>query len=74
MLLRLLDEKEIEVCIPKACIVETAAVVKAISSSMAKKISREMMESYEVADELLLFDKAWTVAIEQEALALTLIS
>ena len=65
MLLRLLDEKEIEVCIPKACIVETAAVVRRLSSSsMAKKISREMMESYEVADELLLFDKAWTVAIE----------
>jgi predicted nucleic acid-binding protein len=65
MLLRLLDEKEVEACIPRACIVETAAVVRRLSNrSMARKISKGIMESYEVADELLLFDTAWMIAMD----------
>lgn len=64
MLLRLLDEREVEVCIPRACIVETAAVVRRLSNrSMARKISKGITESYEVADELL-FDTAWMIAMD----------
>jgi predicted nucleic acid-binding protein len=65
MLLRLLDEREVEVCIPRACIVETAAVVRRLSNrSTARKISKGIMESYEVTDELLLFDTAWMIAMD----------
>ena len=64
MLLRLLDEREVEVCIPRACIVETAAVRRLSNRSTARKISKGIMESYEVTDELLLFDTAWMIAMD----------
>lgn len=64
-LLKLIDEKEVEAYVPKACIVETAAVVKRLSDrARARKVSRGIMESYEIADESMLFDTAWVVAMD----------
>jgi predicted nucleic acid-binding protein len=64
-LIRLLANKNIDVYIPKVCIVETAAVVKRLAGrNLAKTISRRAMESYEMIDESILFESAWTVAID----------
>jgi predicted nucleic acid-binding protein len=65
VLLKLIDEREVEAYIPRACIVETAAVARRLSNrDVARKISRGILESYEVADEPLLFDRAWMIATD----------
>ena len=64
-LLKLIDEKDVEAYIPRACIVENAAVARRLSSRLtARKISREIQESYEIVDESLIFDTAWMIALD----------
>lgn len=64
-LLKMMDEMEVEAYVPKACIVETAAVVRRLSDrARARKVSRGIMDSYEIADESMLFDTAWAVATD----------
>ncbi len=64
-LLSLIDERDVEVHIPKCCIVEMAAVSKRLSDkATARRISKGLMESYEITDESLLFDTAWTIAMD----------
>jgi predicted nucleic acid-binding protein len=63
-IIRMLEEWEIDVYVPKACVVEIAAVVRRLAGkNVAMKISREVLYSYEVLDEMFLFDSAWTIAI-----------
>jgi len=60
-----IEEKEIDTYIPRVCIVETAAVVNRLANkSFSMKISKRVLDSYEVVDEALLFDYAWTIAID----------
>lgn len=64
-LLKMIDEKEVEVYVPRACIVETAAVVRRLSDrARARMVSKGIMESYEISDELALFDTAWIIATD----------
>ncbi len=64
-LLKLIDERDIEVYVPRACIVETAAVVRRLSDrARARKVSKGISESYEIADESMIFDTAWVVATD----------
>jgi predicted nucleic acid-binding protein len=64
-LLKMIDEKDVEVYVPRACIVETAAVVRRLSDrARARKVSKGISESYEIAEELMLFDTAWVVATD----------
>jgi len=60
----MLEEKGMDVYVPRVCVVETAAVVRRLAGkNVAMKISREVLYSYEVLDEMFLFDSAWTIAI-----------
>ncbi len=53
-----------DIYIPKVCIVETAAVVKRLADkNFAIKISEGVLDSYDVVDETILCDSAWTIAI-----------
>jgi len=61
----LIDEKEIEASIPRCCIVEMAAVSRRLSDrATARKISTRLQESYEIAEEALLFDMALIIATD----------
>jgi len=60
-----LEERDVDVYIPKVCIVETAAVVKRLADRIfAVRISKSVFESYEVVDEAILFDSAWEIAMD----------
>lgn len=64
-LLKLIDERDVEAYIPRVCVVENAAVARRLSNrQIAGKISREILESYEIVDESLIFDTAWMIALE----------
>ncbi len=63
-LVKLIEDRDIEVYVPKVCVVETAAVVKRLASrAMAAKVSRGVMRSYNMVDESAIFDAAWEVAL-----------
>jgi predicted nucleic acid-binding protein len=65
VIIKELEEREVEVYIPKVCVVETAAVVKRLADKdFAIKISKGVLDSYEVVGEVLLFDSAWTIAMD----------
>lgn len=58
-----IEEGDIDIYIPKVCVVETAAVVKKLANkNLAIKISKSVLDSYEVIEEAFLFDSAWTIA------------
>lgn len=58
-----IEEVDIEIYIPKVCVVETAAVVKKLGNkNLAMKISKGVLDSYDAIDEAFLFDPAWTIA------------
>ena len=60
-----LEEMEIGIYIPKVCVVETAAVVKRLADkNFAIKISKGVLDSYEIVDEAILFDPAWAIAMD----------
>ncbi|AGK62234.1 putative nucleic acid-binding protein, contains PIN domain [Archaeoglobus sulfaticallidus PM70-1] len=66
-IIRMLEEvdADVDVYIPKICIVETAAVTKRLSGrDLAMKISKAILDSYEVVDEAVLFNSAWKIAID----------
>ncbi len=65
LVIKKLEERDVDVYIPKVCIVETAAVVKRLADrSFAVRISKSILESYEVVDEAILFDPAWGIALD----------
>jgi len=58
-----IEDNDIDIFIPKVCVVETAAVVKRLSNKdLAIQISKGVLDSYEIIDEAFLFDAAWTIA------------
>jgi predicted nucleic acid-binding protein len=60
-----IEERDVDIYIPKVCVVETAAVVKRLSDrDFAIKISEGVFNSYEVVDEAILFDSAWAIAMD----------
>lgn len=63
VIIKKLEERDVDVYIPKVCVVETAAVVKRLADkNLAIKISEGVLDSYEVVDEAILFDPAWVIA------------
>jgi predicted nucleic acid-binding protein len=64
-LIKLIEERDVEVHVPKACIVETAAVAKRLAGrTLAARASKGILKSYNVADEETIFNVAWDVALE----------
>jgi predicted nucleic acid-binding protein len=64
-IVKLLEDRDVEVYIPRICIIETAAVARRISGkSIARKVSRSIRDSYEVIEESILFDIAWEIALD----------
>ena len=62
-IVRLLEEKDVDVFIPKVCIIEVAAVVgRYADNNLAIKVSRRAMGAYEVVDEVSIFEDAWDIA------------
>jgi len=65
LIIKMIEEDDIEIYLPKISIIETAAVVKRLSNKdLAMRISKRILDSYEIIDEVLLFDSAWTIAID----------
>lgn len=64
-IIRMLEERWIDVYVPKVCVVETAAVsMRLADKKFAMKISERVLYSYEVLDETFLFDSAWAIAMD----------
>jgi predicted nucleic acid-binding protein len=64
-LIKLIEERDVEVHVPKVCVVETAAVVKRLAGRiLASRASRRIIRSYSIADEETFFNIAWDVALE----------
>ena len=62
-IVRLLEERNVDVFIPKVCIIEIASVVSRYADKkLATKVSRRAMGAYEVVDEDSIFEDAWEVA------------
>lgn len=56
---------DVEVHVPRICIVETAAVIKRLASrTLAARASEGIVKSYNIADEELIFNIAWNVALD----------
>jgi len=65
VIIKKLEERDVNVYIPKVCVVETAAVVKRLADkNLAIKISEGVLNSYEVIDEAILFNSACAIAID----------
>ncbi len=64
-LIKLIEERDVEVHVPKVCVVETAAVAKRLAGrTLAARASKGILKSYNVADEEAIFNVAWDVALE----------
>ena len=64
-LIKLIEENDVEVHVPKICIIETASVIKRLASrTLAARASNGIMKSYEIADEGFIFNIAWNVALD----------
>lgn len=63
-LVKLLEGRDdVEAYIPKACVIEMAAVARRLADKVtAKKVSNRVREAYEVVDESILFDTALMIA------------
>jgi predicted nucleic acid-binding protein len=65
VLIKFIEERDVEVRVPKVCIVEIAAVAKRLAGrALAAKASMGIMKSYNIAEEEAIFDIAWDVALE----------
>lgn len=65
IVIKKIEERDMDIYIPKVCVVETAAVVKKLADkNFAIKISKGVLDSYEVVDESILFDSAWAIAMD----------
>jgi len=63
-LMKLIEERDVEVHVPKVCVVETAAVVRRLASrTLAERASNSIMKSYNISDEEAIFDTAWDLAL-----------
>ena len=65
VLIKFIEERDVEVHLPKVCIVETAAVAKRLAGRvLAERASKGIMKSYKIVEEEAIFDIAWDVALE----------
>jgi len=64
-LIKLVEELDVVVHVPKVCIVETAAVAKRLAGrTLALRASNGIAKSYSIADEETIINIAWDVALE----------
>jgi predicted nucleic acid-binding protein len=64
-LIKLIEERDVEVHVPKVCVVETAAVAKRLAGrTLAARASKGILKSYNVADEEAIFNVAWDAALD----------
>jgi predicted nucleic acid-binding protein len=64
-LIKLIEERDVEVHVPKVCVVEIAAVAKRLAGrTLAARASKGILKSYNIADEEAIFNIAWDVALE----------
>jgi predicted nucleic acid-binding protein len=64
-LIKLIEERDVEVHVPKVCVVETAAVAKRLAGrTLGARASKGILKSYNIADEEAIFNVAWDVALE----------
>jgi len=64
-LIKFIEERDVEVHVPKVCVVETAAVAKRLAGRvLAERASKGIIKSYNIAEEEAIFDIAWDVALE----------
>lgn len=64
-LIKLIEVRDVEVYVPKVCVVETAAVARRLAGrTLAARASKGILKSYYIADEESLFSIAWDVALE----------
>lgn len=65
VIIKKIEKWDVDIYIPKVCVVETAAVVKRLADrDFAIKISEGVHNSYEVVDETILFESAWAIAMD----------
>lgn len=65
LIIEKIEEMDVNVYIPKVCIIETAAVIRRIANkNLAIKVSKSINDSYEVIDEAFIFDSAWGIALD----------
>ncbi len=65
ILIRIIEDRDVEVHVPKVCVVETAAVANRLAGrTLAERASKGIMKSYNTAGEEAIFDIAWDVALE----------
>jgi len=65
VLIKFIEERDVEVHVPKVCVVETAAVAKRLAGrALAERASKGIMKSYNIAEEEAIFNIAWDVALE----------
>jgi len=65
ILIKFIEERDVDVHVPKVCIVEIAAVAKRLAGrALAAKASMGIMKSYNITEEEAIFDIAWDVALE----------
>ena len=64
-LIKHIEERDVEVHVPKVCVVEIAAVAKRLAGrTLAARASKGILKSYNLADEEAIFNVAWDVALE----------
>jgi predicted nucleic acid-binding protein len=64
-IIRLIEEHDVAVYLPRVCIIETSAVIKRLAGkAMAIKVSKGLIRSYSLVGEDALFDLAWDVAVD----------
>jgi len=65
ILIKIVEERDVEIHVPKVCVVETAAVAKRLAGkTLAERASTGIMKSYNTAEEDAIFHIAWNVALE----------
>ena len=66
VLIKRIEERDVDIFIPKVCVVETGAVVKRLADgNFAIKISKGVLDSYDVVDEAILFDSALAISVNK---------
>ena len=71
-LIKLIEERDLEVHVPKVCVVETATVARRLAGrTLAARASKGIIKSYYIADEETIFDIAWDIALETGCSGLT---
>jgi predicted nucleic acid-binding protein len=64
-IIKLIEERDVEVHVPKVCVVEIAAVARRLAGrTLAARASKGIIKSYNIADEDTFFQIAWDVALE----------